>query len=314
MKPAAKLVLTDPGPKIRVVATGCLSLDWALGTGGFPRGHLLEIFGDSGSGKTTLGLEAIASAQREGGVAAFLDAEHALDPVYAARLGVDTERLIYSQPADSPRAFEIIRTLVKTCAVDVIVLDSVAALGPAASGAVSSGYEVLRGSFDYWPFANALLALHALIPKSPCCVILLNQVRTKRDRTGGDGETTPGSPTLRHCASMRIRMDRLRTLTSGAEAVGSRCALQVLKSTIGPRGRRSEFNIPRSGGISREADLVTLGLRSGVISRSAEGLRFREFHLGADARQAFSALCENASARAALRLELYERAGLTPAK
>ncbi|MCZ2156858.1 MAG: DNA recombination/repair protein RecA [Bryobacterales bacterium] len=314
MSRPAKVLMSDAAGYIRTIATGCLSLDWVLGVGGFPRGHLVEIFGDPDSGKTTLGLEAIASAQRDGGVAAFLDSEHTLDLLYAARLGVDLERLVYSRPTAVHEAFELMRALVKTCAVDVIVLDSVAALGPAESIVTASLSKAFSTAFDYWSLANGILELSALAQRSPCCIILINQTRLKRGKTPEGSEITPGSPTLSHAASLRIRLERLRVLAHSGETIGSRCAARVLKNSIGPSGRQTELRILGSGGVSREADLLALGFRSGTISRSEYGLYFRGFYLGTDAWQALHTLQEDATARNMLTAELCSRANLSPSE
>lgn len=309
MKRAVKRALCDPGPELRAVATGCLSLDWALGHGGFPRGHLLEIFGPPDSGKTTLGLEAIAAVQSAGGVAAFLDAEHALNSGYACDLGVDTASLIYSQPTEAPQALEIMRTLVKTCAVDVIVLDSVAALGSGASSIARPGYAIRHGDFDYWPFVNGLRELHALIQKSPCCVIFLNQLRSRLGVEIGSSETTPGAPALHCFASIRVRVERRATLATRGEAVGIRCALRVMKNSLGQSGRQAEFHIQRCGGISREVDLLTLGRRAGVILRTSAGLSFGPIVLGGNFDEAAATLRANPQLRSTLDAELRDRAG-----
>ncbi len=310
MNRSAMLTLLDPGSATSVLATGCLSLDWALGHGGFPRGHLVEIFGPPDSGKTTLGLEAIAAAQRAGGVGAFLDAEHSLNAVFASGLGVDTSSLIYAQPGTAHHALEVTRSLVKTCAVDVIVLDSVAALGPDPNSLAAAPASGRGSDFDYWPFVNGLRALHALLPKSPCCVIFLNQLRSRLRTEIGSSETSPGAPALHCFASIRIRVERRATITARGEAIGSRCALKVTKNALGHGGREAEFQIQCSGGLSREADLVNLALRAGVIARSPQGLSYRRTVLGTAVPEACATLRENRPLFDSLDLELRERAGL----
>lgn len=310
MNRAAMLAFRDSGLEPGVLATGCLSLDWALGHGGFPRGHLVEIFGPPDSGKTTLGLEAIAAAQRAGGAGAFLDAEHALHSAHASDIGVDTGGLIYAKPASVHHALGIIRALVKSCAVDVIVLDSVAALGPDSASAAVPGCSGRGGDFDYWPFVHGLRELHAILPKSPCCVIFLNQLRSRLGIEIGSTETSPGAPALHCFASIRVRVERRATITSRGEAIGSRCALKVSKNALGRSGREAEFEISRPGGISREADLMSLGLRAGVIARSPSGLSFGGTSLGASTREAGIALRANPRLFNQLDGELRERAGL----
>lgn len=310
MNRSAMLTLPAPGHETSVVATGCLSLDWALGHGGFPRGHLVEIFGPPDSGKTTLGLEAIAAAQRAGGVGAFLDAEHSLNAVYASGLGVDTNSLIYAQPGTAHHALEVTRSLVKTCAVDVIVLDSVAALGPDPNSLTSAAAFGRGADFDYWPFVNGLRALHALLPKSPCCVIFLNQLRSRLRTEIGCSETSPGAPALHCFASIRIRVERRATITARGEAIGSRCALKVTKNALGHSGREAEFQIQCSGGLSRETDLVSLALRAGVIVRGPQGFSYWRTSLGRTLPEACATVRENRPLFDALDLELRERAGL----
>ncbi|MCL4782361.1 MAG: DNA recombination/repair protein RecA [Bryobacterales bacterium] len=310
MNRSAMLTLPAPGAETSVLTTGCLSLDWALGCGGFPRGHLVEIFGPPDSGKTTLGLEAIAAAQRAGGVGAFLDAEHSLNAVYASGLGVDTNSLIYAQPSTAYHALEVTRSLVKTCAVDVVVLDSVAALGPDPNPPTSAPTPSRGAGFDYWPFVNGLRALHALLPKSPCCVIFLNQLRSRLRVEIGSAETTVGAPALHCFASVRIRLERRATITARGEAIGIRSALKVTKNVLGHRGREAEFQIQCSGGISREVDLVSLALRAGVITRGTHGLSYRRTGLGMTLPEACAMLRENRPLFDLLDLELRERAGL----
>ncbi|MCC7340450.1 MAG: hypothetical protein IT170_05130 [Bryobacterales bacterium] len=310
MNRAALKILLDPGVEPDVLATGCLSLDWALGCGGFPRGHLLEIFGPPDSGKTTLGLEAIAAAQRAGGVGAFLDAEHTLNPEYASCIGVDTASLIYAKPDSVHHAFSVIRTLIRTCAVDVIVLDSVAALGPDPTPVPFPGRAGRIGDFAYWPFVHGLRDLHTLLPKSPCCVIFLNQLRSRLGVETGSTETSPGAPALHCFASIRARVERRATMTFRGEAIGSRCALKVAKNSLGRSGREAEFEILCDRGISRETDLVKLGLRAGAIVRTPAGLSFGEIALGATIPEASAALRAKPHLFTALDAELRERAGL----
>lgn len=302
----------DPETHTGVLATGCLSLDWALGLGGFPRGHLVEIYGPPDSGKTTLGLEAAAAAQRAGGVAAFLDAERTLNLSYASALGVDTNSLIFAQPGSTHHALEIVRTLVKTCAVDVIVLDSVAALGPEPDSLASATQSGHSGAFDYWPFVNGLRALHAILPKSPCCVILLNQLRSRLRAKYGGLETSPGAPALHCFASIRVRVERRAVMTSRGEAFGSRSALKVVKNVLCKSGRETELVVYCSGGVSREADLITLGIRAGVIARTPKGLSYQRTLLGMAADEASATLRSNRQLCESIDLELRQRAGFAP--
>ncbi|MDZ7638817.1 MAG: DNA recombination/repair protein RecA [Bryobacterales bacterium] len=299
---------------LSVIPTGCLSLDWALGCGGFPRGHLVEIFGPPDSGKTTLALEAIAAAQRQGGVAAFLDAEHALDLRYAAAVGIETEGLIYSQPTSAPQALEIVCALVRSCVVDVVVLDSVAALGgerkvvPGTRGELSSS----GGDFEYWPFVDGLRRLHTLLSKSSyCAVILINQLRSRLKVEVGERETTTGAPALSMMATLRVRTERRAALMRNGESAGSRCAIRIAKNTLGRSSRQAEIEI-LANGICRQSDLVALGLRAGTIARTSDGLCFGSSILGASAQEACFTLQNSPRLYSALDRRLREMAGVGP--
>lgn len=291
------------------IPTGCLSLDWALGAGGFPRGCLIEIFGLPDSGKTTVALEALAATQRAGGTGAFLDAEHALDPGWAATLGVRTEALIYATPTATAEAFAMITTLVRTCAVDLLVLDSVAALGASARPAGSTATASGNGDLDSKSLALGLQTLLPVLPKSPCCLLFLNQERAKLAAGCGNDYRTPGHPALPSAADIRIRMERQATLLSAGQAIGSRVSLQVLKSHLQATPREAVLEIHAQGGISREADLLVLGQRAGLIQKNAVGLWAGADFLGANPEEARSALVRNPARGEALYGTLRSRAG-----
>lgn len=294
------------------IPTGCLSLDWALGAGGFPRGCLIEIFGLPDSGKTSVALEALAATQRAGGTGAYLDAEHALDPSWAATLGVRTEALIYATPTATAEAFAMITTLVTTCAVDLLVLDSVAALGASARPAGSTATASGNGDLDTRSLSLGLQTLLPLLPKSPCCLLFLNQERAKLPAGCGNDYRTPGHPALPSAANIRIRMQRQTTLVHAGQAIGSRVCLQVLKSHLQATPREAVLEIHAQGGISREADLLMLGQRAGLIRKNAAGLWAGTDFLGANPEEARSALVRNPARMEALHGALRGLAGLPP--
>ena len=301
-----------PWQAFSAIATGCLSLDWALGCGGFPRGQVLEIFGPPDCGKTVLGLEALAAAQRMGGVGAFLDAEHALDARWAATVGVRTEDLLYATPSGTGEALTMVIALVKTCAVDLIVLDSVAALGPDTQQGRRGSSSTGHGDLDFWTFAHGLRTLHHLVRRSACCVIFLNQTRSKLSTDCGSQERTPGQPALPNFASLRVRMERRATLTIAEQPAGSRVWLRVIKSPYWMTPREAALEIYANSGISREADLLALGRRAGIVAGDRDGLWMESDWLGANAEQARGTLLSDRQRYRALSDVLRDRAGLAP--
>ena len=263
---------------VNVIPTGCLSIDAALGVGGFPRGRVIEIYGPESGGKTTLTLQVIAEAQRLGGQAAFIDAEHALDPVYARKLGVDVDNLLVSQPDHGEQALEIAEALIRSGGVDVVVVDSVAALVPKAElegdmGDPSMGLQARLMS-------QALRKLTAIVSKSRTCLIFINQIREKIGVMFGNPETTTGGRALKFYASMRVDIRRVQAIKEGDRVVGSRTRAKVVKNKVAAPFREAEFDILYGEGISREGDLVDLGVETGILEKSGTWISFNGERMG----------------------------------
>ena len=263
---------------VSVIPTGALSIDSALGVGGVPRGRVIEIYGPESGGKTTLTLHIIAEAQKMGGQAAFIDAEHALDPVYARNLGVDVDNLLVSQPDNGEQALEIAQKLIQSGAVDVVVVDSVAALVPRAEleGEMGEPQMGLQARL----MSQALRKLTAIVSKSRTCLIFINQIREKIGVMFGNPETTTGGRALKFYASIRLDIRRIQSIKEGDRVVGSRTRAKVVKNKVAAPFREAEFDILYGEGISREGDLIDLGVEKGVLEKSGTWISFSGERLG----------------------------------
>ncbi len=277
-KGAAMKLGERPDQTIEVVRTGALSLDIALGVGGVPRGRIVEIFGPEASGKTTVALHIVAEAQRAGGTAAFIDAEHALDPAYAGRLGVDIDNLIISQPDTGEQALEITEALVRSGAIDVIVIDSVAALVPKAEidGEMGDAHVGLQARL----MSQALRKLAGIISKSNTVAIFINQLREKVGVMFGNPETTPGGRALKFYSSVRLDVRRTETLRNGTDVVGSRTRVKVVKNKVAPPFKEAEFDIIYGEGISKEGCLIDLGVNLDIINKSGAWFSYKGQRVG----------------------------------
>ena len=263
---------------VDVVSTGSLGLDIALGIGGLPRGRIVEIFGPESSGKTTLTLQVIAEAQKKGGTAAFIDAEHALDPVYAEKLGVDVDNMLVSQPDTGEQALEIADMLVRSGAVDVVVVDSVAALTPKAEieGEMGDAHVGLQARL----MSQALRKLTANIKRSNTLVIFINQIRMKIGVMFGNPETTTGGNALKFYASVRLDIRRIGTIKKGDEVIGSETRVKVVKNKVAPPFKQAEFDILYGEGISRLGELIDLGVRENLVDKSGAWFSYKGERIG----------------------------------
>ena len=290
---------------VSVIPSGCLSIDAALGVGGFPRGRVIEIYGPESGGKTTMTLHVIAEAQKLGGQAAFIDAEHALDPVYARKLGVDVDNLLVSQPDNGEQALEIAEALIRSGGVDVVVVDSVAALVPKAEleGEMGDPQMGLQARL----MSQALRKLTAIVSKSRTCLIFINQIREKIGVMFGNPETTTGGRALKFYASIRVDIRRIQAIKEGDKVVGSRTRAKIVKNKVAAPFREAEFDIIYGEGISREGDLIDLGVDRGVLEKSGTWISFGSERMGQGRENARMFLKENKDVRDKLELALRKK-------
>ena len=303
-----KLGQKEAAVQAEVIPTGSISFDLSLGIGGFPRGRVIEIFGPEATGKTTLALHVIAEAQKRGGQAAFIDAEHALDPQYASRLGINIDELLISQPDYGEQALEIAEVLVRSGAVDVIVVDSVAALVPKAEleGEMGDAHMGLQARL----MSQALRKLTAIVSRSKTCFIFINQIREKIGVFVGSPETTTGGRALKFYASMRIDVRKLATLKEGEEVVGSRVKVKIVKNKLAPPFREAQFDIIFGEGISREGDLVDCGLQFGVLEKTGTWYSYKGERLGQGRENVKKLLKENKELADQIDREIRQKVGL----
>jgi recombination protein RecA len=293
---------------VEAISTGSLGLDIALGIGGLPRGRVIEIYGPESSGKTTLALHTVAEAQRNGGICAFVDAEHALDPVYARKLGVNLDELLVSQPDAGEQALEIADTLVRSGAVDVLVVDSVAALTPRAEleGEMGDSLPGLQARL----MSQALRKLTASISKSRCMVIFINQIRHKIGVMFGSPETTTGGNALKFYASVRLDIRRIGAIKERDEVTGNQTRVKVVKNKVAPPFRQVEFDIMYGEGISKMGELVDLGVKAGVVEKSGAWFSYNSQRLGQGRENAKTFLRENSDVAKEIEMAIRQNAGL----
>lgn len=297
---------------IRVISTGSISLDHALGVGGVPRGRVIEIYGPEGSGKTSLTLHIIAEAQKEGGVAAFIDAEHAMDPEYASNLGVDLDDLLLSQPDTGEQALEIVEVLVRSGAVDVIVVDSVAALVPKSEldGDMGDSHMGLQARL----MSQAMRKLAGVVNKSKTSLIFINQIRMKIGVMFGNPETTTGGNALKFYSSVRMDIRRIAALKDGENVIGNRTRVKVVKNKVAPPFRQVEFDIIYGKGISKYGDLLDLGVAHDIIAKSGTWFSYKENRIGQGRENSKRFLSENLEISAEIEDQLRKTLGLVPSE
>ena len=295
---------------IEVIPTGAISLDVALGIGGLPRGRVVEIYGPEGSGKTTVALHAVANAQKAGGIAAFIDAEHALDPEYAKKLGVDTDGLLVSQPDTGEQALEIADMLIRSSAIDVVVIDSVSALVPRAEieGEMGDSHVGLQARL----MSQALRKLTGAISQTKTTVIFINQLREKVGVMFGSPETTSGGRALKFYSSVRLDVRRIETLKDGNEPVGSRTRIKVVKNKLAAPFRSAEFDILFGTGISREGGLIDLGVEQGIVRKSGAWYTYEGDQLGQGKENARTFLHDNPDLANEIEKKIKEKLGVGP--
>ncbi len=294
--------------KVASIPTGALALDLALGIGGVPKGRIIEIFGPESSGKTTLALHIIAEAQKAGGLSAFIDAEHALDPTYAQAIGVDLENLYFSQPDNGEQALEIADTLVRSGALDLVVVDSVAALVPRAEieGEMGDSHVGLQARL----MSQALRKLSGSLSRSETTAIFINQLREKIGVMFGSPETTPGGRALKFYSSVRLDIRRIGALKAGNDTVGNQTKVKVVKNKVAPPFKVVEFDIMYGEGISKEGSLLDIGIDNGVVQKSGAWFAYGDERLGQGRENAKQFLKENDEVRERILTDIYEKLGL----
>jgi recombination protein RecA len=303
-----RLGANDQSMDVEAISTGSLGLDIALGIGGLPRGRVIEIYGPESSGKTTLSLQVLAEAQKSGGICAFVDAEHALDPVYARKLGVKIEDLLISQPDSGEQALEIADTLVRSGAVDVLVIDSVAALTPKAE--LEGEMGDMQPGMQARLMSKALRKLTASISKSGCMVIFINQIRMKIGIMFGNPETTTGGNALKFYASVRLDIRRIGQIKDREEVVGNQTRVKVVKNKVAPPFKQVEFDIMYGEGISKNGELIDLGSKVGVVEKSGAWFSYDGNRIGQGRENAKAFLKENPKVAAAIEKAIRQNAGL----
>ena len=307
----AIMKLGDPSASLNVetIPTGSISLDVALGMGGVPKGRIIEIYGPESSGKTTVALHMVAEVQKRGGIAGFIDAEHALDPAYAKNIGVDIDNLYISQLDNGEQALEITETMVRSGAVDIIIVDSVAALVPKAEidGDMGDSHVGLQARL----MSQALRKLTAVISKTNCVVIFINQLREKVGVMFGNPETTTGGRALKFYSSIRLDVRKTETLKAGGEVVGNRTRIKVVKNKIAPPFKEAEFDIMFGQGISREGDILDLAVNVGIVDKSGAWFAYNNAKIGQGRENAKQYLRDNPAVMAEIEKKVREHYGLT---
>jgi recombination protein RecA len=303
-----RLGANDRSIDVEAIPTGSLGLDIALGIGGLPRGRIIEIYGPESSGKTTLALHVIAESQKRGGICSFVDAEHALDPVYAKKLGVKVEDLLISQPDDGEQALEIADTLVRSGAIDVLVVDSVAALTPKAE--LEGEMGDMQPGMQARLMSKALRKLTASISKSKCMVIFINQIRMKIGVMFGNPETTTGGNALKFYSSVRLDIRRIGQIKERDDVVGNQTRVKVVKNKVAPPFKQVEFDIMYGEGISRTGEIVDLGVKAGIVEKSGAWFSFDGQRIGQGRENTKNFLKENPQIAAAIEKTVRQNAGL----
>jgi len=299
----------DASVSVSVISTGAVSLDYALGTGGFPRGRIVEIYGPESSGKTTLALQAVAEAQKAGGMAAFVDVEHALDPIYARKLGVDVDNLLVSQPDYAEQALEIAAALINSNAIDILIVDSVAALVPKAEleGEMGDSFVGVHARL----MSQAMRKLTGIVARSNTCLIFINQIREKIGVMFGSPETTTGGRALKFYSSVRVDIRRIAAIKDGENVVGNRTKVKVVKNKLAPPFREAEFDIMYGEGISATGDLLDLAVSQNIVEKSGSWYSFGGERIGQGRENAKQFLRDHQDTFKAIDVKVREALGMT---